>query len=924
MEKARDNQKKQRLRKRSKRGSGKTGSTDSGATATARRPQRKARRGGAQKEATSAPATSRRAGLGQGANRNAGADKTTDKRRPHTTRLKEPVQSAPPERKKTPSQETGVNLSPGGPGGGRRKTPLRKRGTDRESRTGGERETLDGTSGDGNSPLPKARRKTRKRETEDTSGRVDASIDAGSNPIAGDDQDSRPKRRKPNLDDRRGGDQSAEVDPEGEGLTARVGAEAEVDDPDQRKRRVKPNQEGQEAELEDEADDEGAAVAAASGGGGDEDPDRRRGGTGPGDPDDSGSDDESSDDDDDEGGENRGGAATPRRRRRRRANNGEPDSREISREDLAAIDELERDGFDINGNDVNDLKDEVEKIRTDGVNWQRAMELFQNDPDFQDIFEGRMKRQVDPENKNEKKGLFSRMFASVKKDFFTGRNLVLAAVSALPVANFLKPLADRSSEKGRKRFNRVIADLGPNATTQGVTKPLYAARRQEQTKATIGAVIGGISTAQTVVGLAGPTTSLGALGGKAMEPIAQGLYTKMGSGFAGAAAQLGATQAAKTGAGLVETGIKKGLAKGGLLAEEAGQKGVHAVADKVGKANQFDKGKFNVEGAERTRAFLEFLGMKSRLPLMREQKETLGPRLSKEQVKQEMLRLEIRRSLGMKDDDADLMDREGYMKDRTTLGSVTEKVRLPKSIRNKVVEKREYLEPGELAVYRKLKKTRKKTKPREKVSAEEAERLNANTKKLTDEIKGANILAMLFKSEGLFKDGTNRLRETKGYRRVLDDELQTKYDVRSKVQKLDKEKEQLKADLGTDASFSSLKKTAKSYFPGQERTDEEKLAIQQKRQRLRDIETERTALKKTDSPSKRIEREKGQVSHLKQELKELRKQDGSNTDAITAKQTEIRDAEIRVAELQKDRSETKRRYAFPKTRGNELGNLFKT
>ncbi len=345
------------------------------------------------------------------------------------------------------------------------------------------------------------------------------------------------------------------------------------------------------------------------------------------------------------------------------------------------------------------LKDLEEK----GVDYEAATKWFAHDSDFSSIYEARLQRPT--YEQDEDIGKMKRLQEKVLKELKL-RNLALTAVGAVPIVGMAKTISDRGSEKARKRVLKAIKDYGPNPTATTMAGPLYASRRQEQ-------------TAQSI--------SLG---------ISSGLTT--------VTAGLGAAAIPATTGALVSGWAAKGAVKGGEGIASA--LGKLALKHGISKAESKATGN-SATGAQRTRAVLEFLGMKSRLDLLEDSANGLEQKLSGEQVMNELLRLQIRRKLGMQDDNEDLLDRTPYLKSRASqksVGSPTKRIEL--------LKKREYLGAQELRYYQSFKKLEGDQKSKERYGAE-----------VKAKLRNVNMLALMFKAEGLFKDGTERLRTTSGY-----------------------------------------------------------------------------------------------------------------------------------------------------------------
>ncbi len=578
----------------------------------------------------------------------------------------------------------------------------------------------------------------------------------------------------------------------------------------------------------------------------------------------------------------------------------------LSENDRRQIDAL-RDDYRISDKDIEALETQVKKVRSEGVNWEMAMKLFGDDPDFQEIFEDRMKRPVDAE---ESEGKADRFLASVKSGI-TAANAIKTAVKSVPIVGPAMGVAEavmkRSTAKDKKRVTRVLANLESNPIVRAISGPLYAKHRKEQLSATVNAAGGVVSTAQ---GIGGHVTSvpltLSGAAGSLIAGASEKASGAVGGGVAGLAAEQVVSQVGKIPDKLAKLGVKEGVPK--LDSKITG---------------------ISSTGTERTRAFLEFLGMKSRVPLLEEKKGTLSKTVKGQQVMKELLRLEIRRSMGMTDDNEDLLDRVSYKKDRETTKAAINAVRLPGSVgelQDKLTElskKQEFLAgtDRELQAYDKLKKvTKSKSKLIEKKEAElsglrtqiipmgaqggatvvraepedeatrkkikdletEIENIKkAEAKELEDDLQGTNMLAFLFKTEGLFLDGENRFRKTKGFRRLLDE----KVGYKANIKLLDRESPIQKAIEVKQAEYNSLVET--SVVAGVRGGVSIQTIPKEKQAKAAELSEEISALKA------QLKREKEGTNVLKQQLK--KEISGTKRDVLT------RQIEQKQLERERDR-----------------------
>lgn len=526
--------------------------------------------------------------------------------------------------------------------------------------------------------------------------------------------------------------------------------------------------------------------------------------------------------------------------------------------------------FGIQQRDIDQYKNRMEELRN-GINWETASKWFKSDPDFEEIFEDRMKRPVDSPEEGE--GRLKRLGAMVKKEL-KGRNLGLSAIGIIPLVNIIKSLSDRGSEKDRKRVTKGILNFSNDETAKKMAKPLYAGHRKLQTEQT---VITGANTA-SLVPLALSTANV--------------VPTSLASLVKGPAAKLGV----KAASALTKTLINLGIRKGVTTAEAS-------ITDHDPKGN------------ERTKVLLEFLGMKSRMNLLEENPD-LVTKLGKEQVMNELLRLQIRKSLGMTDDNQDLLDREPGSKQRKHIG------RIPKL--GKKLEKDEYLKDADLDAYRQLKKL-KNSKPRSEQSDDDTDNPNQEP-----DLSEVNRLALMFKAEGLFKDGSNRLRKTKGFRRLLEEKTKIETDEKKYKRKEDAIKKEI-SDNTQDRIIKEL------IGPDLEKMSKHRVATQQLK-RLRGEPKRLLDTELKNHPKARIKTEEKEIKRLKKEIQEIqggskRFWNRSNRSArladaslanIASLREEIEASEARITSIKEKATNEKNEHSYPSSKGNNFTRMFKT
>ena len=576
--------------------------------------------------------------------------------------------------------------------------------------------------------------------------------------------------------------------------------------------------------------------------------------------------------------------------------------------------------------DVQEVLREVRRIKAEGVDWNGASQLFGEDSDFQEIFENRMKRTVDaPEKEGRGKRLWGRL-----KGAITGKKVATAAVSLVPVAGGVvgvtRGIIKRSNEKAKKRVARVLSSMGSNNAVRKLAGPLFASHEVEESAATISATVGAVSAAASGAGsLAHAPLTASAEVGKLIAHSAARAGHAVGTGLAGQATQIGVTQGAKFGELMAEGAAKK------AIADQAAQKANHEEKSRI----DYNRPETGTAGVERTQAFLEFLGMKSRLSSIEEHGDELTSKLRKEDIKKELVRLEIRHALGMTNDNEDLLDRTTRSIDRKSITSALQHQRVSKlgqDLQDKLVKmskKAEYLNEQELEAYNKLKKITKfeLLEGDAKRVAEIEEEINSlmtqaktvgrrggyigdvgvKIKKLEDDIqvimraagdrelrartttdieadlKDVNLLALLFKTEGLFNSGPNRQRRTKGFRRLLD----PKEKAQAELDQFERTNPIGKAIAEREAELSSLYQDV-VHTSGMGGVTAPNLPATNQ-QRAREIRTEINELRaqmERVAPHKKVEREQ-----LTQELKAKKGQKKARKKeleaAIEAKKTQI-------------------------------------
>jgi hypothetical protein len=284
--------------------------------------------------------------------------------------------------------------------------------------------------------------------------------------------------------------------------------------------------------------------------------------------------------------------------------------------------------YRIDDDDITQLTERVKHVKKDGITGLEFLGVFGRDPDYREMYEARLRRHVDDA---QSEGMLARFQDKIKAKlaaptlvppaigvagsvlgFVVAPPLAVAGAVASAGAGAFFAVRKRAEEKAKKRVTRALADLPANNVAKALANPLYASHRQEQVGATVGIGMSALAGAQ------------GAVPAFAAIPV---------TASAGVAA-LGGGTILQTGAKVAETGAKLGVGMGVPIAES--------------KATDH-----NTEGTQHTRVALEYLGMKSRLPLL----EKNPDKFSKEDVMNEILRLEIRRSMGMKNDDEDLLER---------------------------------------------------------------------------------------------------------------------------------------------------------------------------------------------------------------------------------------------------------------------------
>jgi hypothetical protein len=639
-------------------------------------------------------------------------------------------------------------------------------------------------------------------------------------------------------------------------------------------------------------------ASAAEEGNGDKTTRKKRRQSGDGDDPSDSSDDDSESDDEDDAMRLQGDAASwskrPKRRRPDRDENDglQIDEAKISQKDREDLGKL-REAYDITQSDIDHLQEQSDKIDKEGINWKEAFDLFSEDPDFQEIYRTRMKRYVDA--KEDSEGMLSRFAAGQKKKLLTGRGIAGKIASFVPVAKVIKLMEDRASEKSTKRVLKAISNLGDNPVASRIANPLYATRRKAQTEATVNLGLGVVGTAQSALGDIGLPASAGAA-----------VTALSGSALQSQAASLG-----EKGAKLAAPGLVSKVEKEGPELLSSAEK---ALREKLGFSNSESKLRnYDTTGTERTKVLLEYLGMGSRLGTLEAQSDQLKGKLPKKAVVNELLRLKIRRALGATDDSEDLLDRNPYLKERGRQRTGPG----PTRVLVKGIGKDEYLKPEELATYRYFKGIENSQPGDQKLDRFPLSTPGEGPGFRTIQTSKINKLALMFKAEGLFKDGINRSRKTKGYRILLDEEAAFDW----KLKKIETDQARLEDELGTNKSVKR-KMFESALSKGLSPKEREK-----KQEQLTKLRREKARLlaSKDRLPSEQVKRKREQLSKLKKQAEKDHKADKvAKKRIVRFDSPEIENLKKEIAALEKQRRDTEKAYGHRDSEGNTFRKILRS